>query len=48
MQWCRKRITNKNLLGRFGDEKHRFYFESVCGTPFQSDTSNLCPALANS
>ena len=30
--WCQKRITNQDLLVRFGDGKHRFYLESVCGT----------------
>ena len=30
--WCQKRITNQALLARFGDGKHRFYLESVCGT----------------
>ncbi len=29
--WCQKRITNQDLLVRFGDGKHRFYLESVCG-----------------
>ena len=29
--WCQKRITNQDLLARFGDGKHRFYLESVCG-----------------
>jgi hypothetical protein len=29
--WCQKRITNQELLVRFGDGKHRFYLESVCG-----------------
>jgi hypothetical protein len=31
--WCKKRITCQDLLVRFGDEKHRFYLESVCGNP---------------
>jgi hypothetical protein len=29
--WCQKRITSQDLLARFGDGKHRFYLESVCG-----------------
>ncbi len=29
--WCQKRITSQDLLVRFGDGKHRFYLESVCG-----------------
>jgi hypothetical protein len=31
--WCQKRITCQDLLVRFGDGKHRFYLESVCGNP---------------
>jgi len=30
---CQKRLTFKTLLLRFGDGKHRFYLESVCGLP---------------
>jgi len=30
---CQKRLTFKTLLVRFGDGKHRFYLESVCGLP---------------
>ena len=31
--WCQKRITCQDLLVRFGDGRHRFYLESVCGNP---------------
>ena len=27
---------------RFGDGKHRFYLESVCGSSISDPTSNLC------
>jgi hypothetical protein len=40
MSWCKKRITNKELLIRFADGKHRFYLESVCGGPIKE--GNLC------
>lgn len=40
MNWCKKRITNKELQVRFADGKHRFYLESVCGDPVV--TGNLC------
>jgi hypothetical protein len=42
--WCKKRSTNKNLVCRFGDGKHRFYFETVCGAKITDATSNLCSA----
>jgi len=38
--WCKKRITNQDLLVRFGDSKHRFYLESVCAEPVAE--GNLC------
>jgi hypothetical protein len=38
--WCKKRITNQDLLVRFGDGKHRFYLESVCAEP--TVEGNLC------
>lgn len=38
--WCQKRITCQDLLVRFGDGKHRFYLESVCGNPVAK--GNLC------
>jgi hypothetical protein len=38
--WCKKRITNQDLLVRFGDGKHRFYLESVCAEPVVE--GNLC------
>lgn len=38
--WCKKRITNQDLLVRFGDGKHRFYLESVCAEPVAE--GNLC------
>jgi hypothetical protein len=38
--WCQKRITYQDLLVRFGDGKHRFYLESVCGNPVAKGT--LC------
>ena len=38
--WCKKRITNQDLLLRFGDGKHRFYLESVCAEP--TVEGNLC------
>jgi hypothetical protein len=38
--WCKKRITNQNLLVRFKDGKHRFYLEAVCGEPIVQ--GNLC------
>jgi len=41
---CKKRITNKHLACRFGDERHRFYLESVCGSAVNDPTSNLCGA----
>lgn len=40
--WCKKRLTYKTLLARFGDGKHRFYLESVCGLPVNDPNSNLC------
>jgi hypothetical protein len=40
MSWCKKRITNKELLVRFADNKHRFYLESVCGNSVKE--GNLC------
>jgi hypothetical protein len=40
--WCKKRLTYKTLLVRFGDGKHRFYLESVCGSSISDPTSNLC------
>jgi len=40
--WCKKRLTYKTLLVRFGDGKHRFYLESVCGSPISDPSSNLC------
>lgn len=40
MEWCKKRITNKELLVRFADGKHRFYLESVCAGPVKE--GNLC------
>lgn len=33
LMWCQKRITCQDLLVRFGDGRHRFYLESVCGNP---------------
>lgn len=38
--WCKKRITNQDLLVRFGDGKHRFYLESVCAESVAE--GNLC------
>lgn len=43
--WCKKRITNQDLLVRFGDGRHRFYLESVCGNPADSDLCNYCANL---
>jgi hypothetical protein len=40
MSWCKKRITNKELLVRFADGTHRFYLEAVCGEPVIE--GNLC------
>jgi hypothetical protein len=39
--WCKKRMTCEALMVRFGDAKHRFYLESVCGMPTTKD-SPLC------
>ena len=39
--WCKKRMTCEGLMVRFGDAKHRFYLESVCGMPTTKD-SLLC------
>jgi len=38
--YCTKRLTYKDLLVRFGDGKHRFYLETVCGTSIKEGT--LC------
>jgi hypothetical protein len=43
--WCKKRITNQDLLIRFGDGRHRFYIESVCANPTDSDLCNYCANL---
>ena len=43
--WCQKRITNQDLLVRFGDGKHRFYLESVCGARVVDGT--LCDYCRN-
>jgi hypothetical protein len=41
MRWCTKRITSPKLLMRFGDGKHRFFLESVCGETCE-DTEEWC------
>jgi hypothetical protein len=44
--WCKKRITNQNLLVRFKDEKHRFYLEAVCAEPvLNGDVCASCRTL---
>ena len=43
--WCKKRITNQDLLVRFGDGRHRFYLESVCANPADSGLCNYCANL---
>ena len=44
--WCQKRITNQDLLVRFGDGKHRFYLESVCGARVvEGDVCDHCAHL---
>ena len=44
--WCQKRITNQDLLVRFGDGKHRFYLESVCGVRvIDGDLCDHCKSL---
>jgi hypothetical protein len=40
-RWCTKRITSPKLLLRFGDGKHRFFLESVCGVTFEG-TEEWC------
>lgn len=33
MSWCKKRITNPQLMFRVGAKESRFYMESVCAAP---------------
>lgn len=42
MAWCQKRLTCKDLMVRFGDGKHRFYLESVCGASVLDIGGHLC------
>jgi len=42
MAWCQKRLTCKDLMVRFGDGKHRFYLESVCGASVSDIGGHLC------
>jgi hypothetical protein len=40
--WCKKRVTKKDLILRFGDGKHKFYLESVCGMPVEEEGDLMC------
>jgi hypothetical protein len=43
---CTKRLTYKDLLVRFGDGKHRFYLETVCGNSvLEEGLCNYCKSL---
>jgi hypothetical protein len=44
--YCKKRLTYKDLLVRFGDGKHRFYLETVCGTSvLEEGLCNYCKSV---
>jgi hypothetical protein len=45
--WCKKRITNQDLLIRFGDGRHRFYLESVCANLVEEVNDKLCKYCSN-
>jgi len=42
--YCTKRLTYKDLAVKFGDGKHRFYLETVCGSA--CSTEGLCTYCA--
>lgn len=44
--WCQKRITYPALAVKFGDDKHRFYLESVCAGAI-TNGEKLCNECLN-
>lgn len=45
--WCQKRVTKKDLILRFGDGKHKFYLESVCGARVETEGEAMCKRCLN-
>lgn len=46
MSWCKKRITNQQLMFRVGAKESRFYMESVCAAPCAAGQT-WCPKCLN-